>query len=177
MVKGTINFFNENSFNLIDEELFQDWLFRLAKSEHKNIGEINYIFCDDEYLLEINQNYLDHDTYTDIISFDNTVGNSLNGDIFISTERVEENAAEYNVDFLQELKRVRNQLISKWEMNPQRWEDFPPDINGEYLMLWPGLHATRTQLLKGEIVPSSMRNVDANGYLQIESHYLHSDEE
>jgi len=56
--------------------------------------------------LEINQNYLDHDTYTDIISFDNTVGNSLNGDIFISTERVEENASEYNVDFLQELKRV-----------------------------------------------------------------------
>lgn len=106
MVKGTINFFNENDFSLKDEELFQNWLFRLAESELKNVGEINYIFCDDEYLLEINQNYLDHDTYTDIISFDNTVGNSLNGDIFISTERVEENAAEYNVDFLQELKRV-----------------------------------------------------------------------
>lgn len=106
MVNGTINFFNENDFSLKDEELFQNWLFRLAESERKNVGEINYIFCDDEYLLEINQNYLDHDTYTDIISFDNTVGNSLNGDIFISTERVEENAAEYNVDFLQELKRV-----------------------------------------------------------------------
>ena len=106
MVKGTINFFNENNFSLKDEVLFQNWLFRLAESELKNVGEINYIFCDDEYLLEINQNYLDHDTYTDIISFDNTVGNSLNGDIFISTERVEENAAEYNVDFLQELKRV-----------------------------------------------------------------------
>ena len=106
MVKGTINFFNENDFSLKDEELFQNWLFRLAQSELKNIGEINYIFCDDDYLLEINQNYLDHDTYTDIISFDNTVGNSLNGDIFISTERVEENAREYNVDFLQELKRV-----------------------------------------------------------------------
>lgn len=106
MVKGTINFFNENDFSLKDEELFQNWLFRLAESELKNVGEINYIFCDDEYLLEINQNYLDHDTYTDIISFDNTVGNSLNGDIFISTERVEENAAEYNVDFLQELIRV-----------------------------------------------------------------------
>lgn len=106
MVKGTINFFNENDFSLKDEVQFQNWLFRLAESEHKNIGEINYIFCDDDYLLEINQNYLDHDTYTDIISFDNTVGNSLNGDIFISTERVEENAAEYNVDFLQELKRV-----------------------------------------------------------------------
>jgi probable rRNA maturation factor len=106
LVKGTINFFNENNFSLKEEELFQDWLFRLAESELKNIGEINYIFCDDDYLLEINQNYLDHDTYTDIISFDNTVGNSLNGDIFISTERVEENAAEYNVDFLQELKRV-----------------------------------------------------------------------
>ena len=106
MVKGTINFFNENNFSLKDEVLFQNWLFRLAESELKNIGEINYIFCDDDYLLEINQNYLDHDTYTDIISFDNTVGNSLNGDIFISTERVEENSAEYNVDFLQELKRV-----------------------------------------------------------------------
>lgn len=106
MVKGTINFFSENNFSLKDEDLFQNWLFRLAESENKNIGEINYIFCDDDYLLEINKQYLDHDTFTDIISFDSTVGNSLSGDIFISTQRVKENAADFNVNFIEELKRV-----------------------------------------------------------------------
>ncbi|WP_026913649.1 rRNA maturation RNase YbeY [Christiangramia portivictoriae] len=106
MVKGTINFFSENNFSLKNEDLFQNWLFRLAESENKNIGEINYIFCDDDYLLEINKQYLDHDTFTDIISFDSTVGNSLSGDIFISTERVQENAADFNVNFTEELKRV-----------------------------------------------------------------------
>ena len=68
--------------------------------------EISYIFCDDEYLLDINQRFLDHDTYTDIISFDDSMGNLLNGDIYISTERVRENAAEFNEDFETELKRV-----------------------------------------------------------------------
>ena len=75
-------------------------------SEEKKEGEINYIFCDDDYLHEINVKYLNHDDYTDIISFDNAVGNILHGDIFISTERVAENAEKFEVSFDEELKRV-----------------------------------------------------------------------
>jgi len=75
-------------------------------SENKKEGDINYIFCDDEYLLEINKQYLDHDYYTDIISFDYSVGNELHGDIFISLDRVRENASDFNVTFEEELKRV-----------------------------------------------------------------------
>ncbi|TBW27733.1 rRNA maturation RNase YbeY [Gramella sp. KN1008] len=106
MEKGEINFFSENEFKLADENKYREWIEKVILSENKYIGDINYIFCDDEYLHEINLKYLSHDTYTDIISFDNTVGNTLHGDIFISTERVEENAHNFNVEFIQELKRV-----------------------------------------------------------------------
>ena len=103
---GIINFYSENDFKLENIDLYKNWLNRVISSEDKRLGEINYIFCDDEYLLDINQRFLDHDTYTDIISFDDSMGNLLNGDIYISTERVEENAAEFNEDFETELKRV-----------------------------------------------------------------------
>ena len=103
---GIINFYSENDFKLENNDLYKNWLNRVISSEDKRLGEINYIFCDDEYLLDINQRFLDHDTYTDIISFDDSMGNLLNGDIYISTERVEENAAEFNEDFETELKRV-----------------------------------------------------------------------
>ena len=73
---------------------------------NSKISEINYIFCDDEYLHKINIEYLNHDTLTDIISFDYSVGNILQGDIFISTERVADNAKDFNVIFDDELKRV-----------------------------------------------------------------------
>ena len=72
----------------------------------KNEGEINYIFCDDDYLVEINQHYLDHDTLTDIISFDYSIGKELHGDVYISIERVRENAVDFKVPFEEELKRV-----------------------------------------------------------------------
>ncbi|MEG9327466.1 rRNA maturation RNase YbeY [Salinimicrobium catena] len=101
-----INFYSENNFNLEDETRYEDWLKKVLSSEDKKLGEISFIFCDDEYLLEINQKYLDHDTYTDIISFDNSVGDILGGDIFISTQRVEENAGKFSVEFSEELKRV-----------------------------------------------------------------------
>ena len=103
---GIINFYSENDFKLENIDLYKNWLNRVISSEDKRLGEISYIFCDDEYLLDINQRFLDHDTYTDIISFDDSMGNLLNGDIYISTERVEENAAEFNEDFETELKRV-----------------------------------------------------------------------
>ena len=106
MNEEIINFYSENDFELEDTSRFESWIKAVITSEGKKTGEISFIFCDDEYLLEINKQYLDHDTYTDIISFDNTVGSILNGDIFISTERVRENALEYGVPFKEELQRV-----------------------------------------------------------------------
>lgn len=101
-----INFFSENNFELEDNVAYEKWLQQVIISEEKKEGDINYIFCDDEYLHEINVKYLNHDDYTDIISFDNAVGNILHGDIFISTERVAENAEKFQVSFQEELKRV-----------------------------------------------------------------------
>ena len=101
-----ISFNYENDFELNNEEQFSNWISSVIVSEDKKEGEINYIFCDDEYLLGLNEQYLNHDTLTDIISFDYSVGKELHGDIFISTERVLENAAEFKVTFEEELKRV-----------------------------------------------------------------------
>lgn len=96
----------ETDFQLDTEEIYQDWIERIIESEGKQLGEVNYIFCDDEYLHEINVQYLDHDTLTDIISFDYTEGNIISGDIFISIERVQDNANDFQVSFQEELKRV-----------------------------------------------------------------------
>lgn len=101
-----ISFNYEIEFELDNETQLSDWLSKVIISENKKEGDINYIFCDDEYLLQINQQYLDHDTLTDIISFDYSVGNELHGDIFISVERVRENAQDFSVTFDEELLRV-----------------------------------------------------------------------
>lgn len=106
MSTGVINFYSENKFQLKVETLYEIWLNTVISSEKKTLDEVSYIFCDDEYLLEINQKYLNHDTYTDIITFDNSLGNTLGGDIFISTERVTENSKEFEVAFGEELRRV-----------------------------------------------------------------------
>ncbi|MCH4822485.1 rRNA maturation RNase YbeY [Gramella lutea] len=106
MEKGEINFFSENDFDLKDEASFKNWVERVIGSEDKICGDINFIFCDDEYLHDINVQYLSHDTYTDIISFDNSVDNILHGDIYISTDRVEDNSQTFDVNFEEELKRV-----------------------------------------------------------------------
>ena len=101
-----INFNYETDFILDNEEATAAWLGNVITSENKKEGEINYIFCDDEYLHKINVEYLDHDTLTDIISFDYSMGNELHGDIFVSIERVKDNATDFNVSFEEELKRV-----------------------------------------------------------------------
>ena len=106
MEPGRINFFSETNFKLENKEVFFKWLIAVIQSEMKLAGEINYIFCDDDYLHKLNEEYLGHDTYTDIISFDNGVGNTIHGDIYISIDRVQENAEIYKHDFEQELKRV-----------------------------------------------------------------------
>lgn len=101
-----ISFNYETDFELENEAQYEDWISRIIESEGFDEGEINYIFCDDQYLHKINVEYLDHDTLTDIISFDYTVGNLIQGDIFVSVERVKDNANDYNVSFEDELKRV-----------------------------------------------------------------------
>ena len=101
-----INFNYETDFTLDNEEAIAAWLTNVITSENKKEGEINYIFCDDEYLHKINLEYLNHDTLTDIISFDYTMGNEISGDIFVSVERVKDNAKDFNVAFSDELKRV-----------------------------------------------------------------------
>ena len=101
-----ISFNYETGFELENEAQYEDWIARVIESEDKTAGEVNYIFCDDEYLLQKNIEFLNHDTLTDIISFDYTMGNLISGDVFISVERVRENATEYNVAFDEELKRV-----------------------------------------------------------------------
>jgi len=101
-----ISFNYEIEFQLQNEEQFNAWISKVILSENKNEGEINYIFCDDDYLLKINIEHLQHDFYTDIISFDYSIGNEINGDIFISIDRVKENAQDFNVSFDEELKRV-----------------------------------------------------------------------
>jgi len=101
-----ISFNYETDFELGNETLFSNWIAKIIESENRLEGEINYIFCDDDYLHKINLQYLNHDTLTDIISFDYSEGNFLQGDIFISIERVQDNATDFNISLLDELKRV-----------------------------------------------------------------------
>jgi rRNA maturation RNase YbeY len=101
-----ISFNYESDFKLDLEPVYEKWIQQIIISENKTEGELNFIFCDDEYLLDINQRYLDHDYYTDIISFDYSLANELHGDIFISIDRVMENANTFNVSFQNELLRV-----------------------------------------------------------------------
>jgi rRNA maturation RNase YbeY len=96
----------ELAFQLPKKLKHKQWLKTVAAAEGKKIGELNYVFCTDEYLLKINQDYLQHDTLTDIVTFDNSESaNLIEGDIFISYERVVENGAKLNTSD-SELQRV-----------------------------------------------------------------------
>ena len=101
-----ISFNYETNFKLENETEISNWISSVIESEGCVEGEINYVFCDDEYLHKINVQYLNHDTLTDIISFDYSIEKNLHGDIFISVERVIENAREFKVSFPDELARV-----------------------------------------------------------------------
>jgi probable rRNA maturation factor len=101
-----ISFNYETEFRLDEETKVSQWISNSILSENLKEGDINYIFCDDDYLHKLNVEFLDHDTLTDIISFDYSVGKELHGDIYISIERVADNAKDYKVDVLDELKRV-----------------------------------------------------------------------
>ena len=88
------------------ETTLSEWLENLIVSEGKKLGKINYIFCDDEYLLKVNRDFLNHDYYTDIITFDYVKGKTISGDIFVSLPRISENASSLSKNFDEELRRV-----------------------------------------------------------------------
>ena len=101
-----IHYNNETTFQLENQEEISHWIIATIKEENCKLEEVSYIFCDDAYLLEKNIKYLNHNTLTDIISFDYSVGKLISGDIFISIERVKENASTFKVSFKDELHRV-----------------------------------------------------------------------
>ncbi len=101
-----ITFNYETDFHLSDEKLLENWINNIVVDKGFELGEINYIFCDDVYLHKLNVEFLQHDTLTDVISFDNSLGKLINGDIYISIERVEDNAKDFEVSFDDELHRV-----------------------------------------------------------------------
>jgi probable rRNA maturation factor len=107
-VSSPIQFFNEGiSFTLKDKTGIRKWLNFVIREEKKTPWYINFIFCTDEYLLDLNRTYLQHDTFTDILTFPyNDDENTVSGDIFISVDRVKENAGIYLQDFQREIKRV-----------------------------------------------------------------------
>ena len=102
-----IFFSTENiDFELADEPKVKKWILAVVGAQGKRVGNLNYLFCDDSYLINVNRTYLNHDTYTDIITFDYVEGSVVSGDILISVERVSENATLFNSSFEQELRRV-----------------------------------------------------------------------
>jgi len=100
--------FNFEEIDAIDIKLVEAerWITQVIEKNNKNVGELTYIFCSDEYLLEINKQYLQHDYFTDIITFNYCEGDTISGDLFISVDTVLDNANTFGVDYLTELNRV-----------------------------------------------------------------------
>ena len=105
-MNNTISFHYETDFLLENTESFIKWIKNVILEENKELGKVNYIFCDDKYLLEKNIKYLDHDTLTDIITFNYCEGDMISSDIIISVERVMENSSIFENSFSEELNRV-----------------------------------------------------------------------
>jgi probable rRNA maturation factor len=105
-----ISFHSEGiKFNLKNKAVLKKWIVSTVEKKKRKAGELNFVFCSDDYLLEINKQYLNHDTYTDIVTFDYSKNNptqAVSGDIFISIDRVKENALKFSKSFEDELHRV-----------------------------------------------------------------------
>ena len=101
-----ITFQNTSKFKVKDLRKKKIWLNSISKNEGKDIGSLNFLFVDDKEMLKYNKKYLQHESYTDIITFDNSLNNKIAGDIVISLERVNENAKYYQVSYKYELERV-----------------------------------------------------------------------
>lgn len=103
----TIYFHNEEvNYTLQNKKIIRQWILQTSGLENKVVGDINVVFTSDSYLHRLNVRHLRHDALTDIITFDYSSENQISGDIFISIERVKENASEYNIPFLVELRRI-----------------------------------------------------------------------
>ncbi len=98
--------FEDTEILELNPEFFVSWLTKVCVDEEKELGEVSLVFCSDDYLLEKNKQFLNHDYYTDIITFDYVEGNVISGDLLISTDRVLDNALEREIDFRTELNRV-----------------------------------------------------------------------
>ena len=106
-MKGSnISFYSVGTFSLKTEAAVAACIKAITAEELREVGDITFVFCDDNYLLKINKEFLDHDTYTDIITFDYSVGNEIISEIYVSTDRVEENAKKYKQTFENEIHRV-----------------------------------------------------------------------
>ena len=101
-----IDFNYLDKFQLPNEQEVRAWLEFVLDQEDRELGEVSYIFCDDEYLYDLNVKHLNHNTLTDIISFDYSLGKVVSGDIYISVERVDENARDRGIEFDDELHRI-----------------------------------------------------------------------
>ncbi|MEL6810893.1 MAG: rRNA maturation RNase YbeY [Bacteroidota bacterium] len=101
-----VEFFSENDFNVAEDERIARWISKIVSHHGFDEGDLIYVFCNDDYLHQLNMKFLNHDTYTDIITFDYSMGKMVNGEIYISTERVLDNAQQFGVSFEEELRRV-----------------------------------------------------------------------
>ncbi|MGB5229647.1 MAG: rRNA maturation RNase YbeY [Eudoraea sp.] len=101
-----INYHYETEFDLENIKEYTSWINTIVVSEDVHLGDLSYIFCSDEYLIKINQKYLGHDTYTDIVTFNYSEEDVISGEIYISVDRVRENAVKFKEDFNKELRRV-----------------------------------------------------------------------
>lgn len=101
-----IDFNYLTDFIIEDESLYSDWIDKLVSKRNFLLGDITYVFCDDAYLHEMNIKFLNHDTLTDIITFDYSEDTTISGDLFISVQRLQDNATDFNTDFKNELLRV-----------------------------------------------------------------------
>ncbi len=103
----SVQYFSEDvSFPLLKKRKTTNWIKSIIQEEGMVSGEISFIFCSDEYLLDVNKKYLDHDYYTDIITFDYVDGSVIHGDVFISLDRIQENSKTFNTTFKNELARI-----------------------------------------------------------------------
>jgi len=107
-MSASINFFyaEKSSKKLSDKKRTKDWIRQILKNEKRSVSVLNYIFCSDTFLLAINRQYLRHNTLTDIITFDLSEGNDIEGEIYISLDRVRANAKEFKRPYSEELRRV-----------------------------------------------------------------------
>ncbi|WP_259285880.1 rRNA maturation RNase YbeY [Candidatus Karelsulcia muelleri] len=101
-----INYYYETKFNLYNEFYFSKWIFFVVSKEKEFIKELNFIFCNDQYLININKKYLKKNSYTDVITFDNSEEKNIDGDIFISIKRIKYNSLNFKKSFYDELKRI-----------------------------------------------------------------------